>query len=350
MHRRPGFTLIELLVVVTIIGILVGITIPAVIKVREVSSRVICNNNLKQIGLAALNYQEQFKQLPPACTMPYAKRGNPPNIIDIASSIPPLNLINDSNARLDSDPNYPFGPNWAGYLLPYLDQENLYRQANISDYQVGYNANNALLRDRWRGVVKGQVVKVFQCPADMNNGTMFDGFAAPGISLPPISLPPVTPPLGLPPIGLPPVTLPTIPVGPGLPIVGGPPFASTAGPWARNYAANAGPGWWAASFEGDTYPEIFGTAGSQVSTSAATPAESRTALRHRHVSEVAPGSTKGWRGVGDRLPRLQRDRRQCISDCPTPNDGNDQADDIQDCPHTGIPASATRTTAAAPAS
>ena len=85
MRHRRAFTLIEVLVVVTIIGILVGITIPAVIKVREVSNRVTCNNNLKVIGLAAINYQEQFRQLPPACTMPYAKRGNPPNIIDIAS-------------------------------------------------------------------------------------------------------------------------------------------------------------------------------------------------------------------------------------------------------------------------
>ena len=341
MHRRQGFTLIELLVVVTIIGILIGITIPAVIKVRDVSSRVICNNNLKQIGLAALNYQEQFKQLPPAVSMPYAKRGTPPNIIDLASAIPPLNLINDSNSRLDSDPNYPFGPNWAVYLLPYLDQEALYRQANISDYLVGYNANNTLLRDRWRGVVRSQVIKVFQCPADVNNGTMFDGFAGEGITLPPVTVPPVTlPPVGpitLPTIGLPTITLPTIPVSTGLPIVGGPAFTSTTGPWARgNYAANAGPGWWSASFEGDTYTEIFGQAGPVMginfgsNTGRIKDGASGTIMFSEIRSGLNSRDARGAWAIG--YPGSSVTAANAIGDCPTPNDGNDQADDIQDCP------------------
>jgi prepilin-type N-terminal cleavage/methylation domain-containing protein/prepilin-type processing-associated H-X9-DG protein len=335
MHRRHGFTLIELLVVVTIVGILVGITIPAVIKVRDVSSRVVCNNNLKQIGLAAHNYQQQFRQLPPAITMPYAKRGSTPNIIDIASSIPPLNLLNDSSSRLDSDPNYPFGPNWAVYLLPYLDQEALYRQANISDYLVGYNANNTLLRDRWRGVVQSQVIKVFQCPADANNGKNFNGFAAEGISLPPVTVPPVT--VGPITIGLPPVTLPTIPVGPGLPIVGGPAFTSTAGTWARgNYAANAGPGWWSSSYEGDTYQEVFGTAGPVMginfgsNTGRIKDGASSTVMFSEVRAGLNPKDGRGVWAIG--YPGSSVTAANAIGDCPTPNDGNDQSDDIQDCP------------------
>lgn len=66
--RRSGFTLVELLAVITIIGVLIGLLLPAVQAAREAARMAACSNNLKQMGLAALNFESARQGYPPSAT------------------------------------------------------------------------------------------------------------------------------------------------------------------------------------------------------------------------------------------------------------------------------------------
>jgi prepilin-type N-terminal cleavage/methylation domain-containing protein/prepilin-type processing-associated H-X9-DG protein len=117
---RAGFTLVELLVVVAIIAVLIGLQLPAVQKVREAASRMSCANNLKQLGLAAHNYASANGPLPPGYlgTFPLPNK--------------PL-----SSPGANDNP-------WLGvipFLLPYLEQETIYRQLAVNwDLTAGSSA------------------------------------------------------------------------------------------------------------------------------------------------------------------------------------------------------------------
>jgi prepilin-type N-terminal cleavage/methylation domain-containing protein/prepilin-type processing-associated H-X9-DG protein len=107
---RPAFTLIELLVVIAIIAVLIGLLLPAVQKVREAASRMKCQNNLKQIGLALQTYHDANLRFPVGTALVGFPEGTP------AASIPV--------ARLNTGP---YRPGLFAAILPYLEQENLYR-------------------------------------------------------------------------------------------------------------------------------------------------------------------------------------------------------------------------------
>jgi prepilin-type N-terminal cleavage/methylation domain-containing protein/prepilin-type processing-associated H-X9-DG protein len=122
--RPTGFTLVELLVVIAIIGILIALLLPAVQAAREASRRTGCVNNLKQLGLALLNYESAKKRLPSGqlSEFNYAPPTKPGNYFSVQTQI--LSYFEEENIRQLFDLNkyvYDDPPNWtAANSLPNL--------------------------------------------------------------------------------------------------------------------------------------------------------------------------------------------------------------------------------------
>jgi prepilin-type N-terminal cleavage/methylation domain-containing protein/prepilin-type processing-associated H-X9-DG protein len=152
IRARRGFTLIELLVVIAILTLLLGLLLPAVQKVREAANRVTCANNLKQLGLACHNYDNAQGKLPPGYLGP---------------------IPNERLYGPDVDKMQHVG--LLVYLLPYVEQENLYRQlqVDLDPRQLGpawyTNPTN------WQ--LAQTQIKLFECPSDNAYAASTEGTA-----------------------------------------------------------------------------------------------------------------------------------------------------------------------------
>ncbi len=116
--RWRAFTLIELLVVIAIIAILIGLLLPAVQKVREAAARMKCSNNLKQISLAAHNYESNFQRFPSAFNVVVGPASG-----QILATNKIVTIGKAPNPAPDAGKYYSI---WTA-LLPYLEQDPLYR-------------------------------------------------------------------------------------------------------------------------------------------------------------------------------------------------------------------------------
>jgi prepilin-type N-terminal cleavage/methylation domain-containing protein len=143
-RRCRGFTLIELLVVIAIIAVLIGLLLPAVQKVREAANRAKCENNLKQLCLAALHLHETQGVLPP-----------------VHGWYPSINNAPQSNSGYGSV---------LFHLLPFVEQDNLYK-STLANYTIGAVTIPAYTPIQ-SAAAYSTPVPVFQCPSDpsMVNG------------------------------------------------------------------------------------------------------------------------------------------------------------------------------------
>jgi prepilin-type N-terminal cleavage/methylation domain-containing protein/prepilin-type processing-associated H-X9-DG protein len=145
--RASGFTLIELLVVIAIIAVLIALLLPAVQAAREAARRSQCTNNLKQIGLALLNYEQAIGSFPP---------GYISSILMTVTDACNMDAENALSIDLGS------GWAWGSMILPFLEQQPLYNSINFN-LSVAYHQNDTCSLTP---------LSVYLCPSDPGPSTI----------------------------------------------------------------------------------------------------------------------------------------------------------------------------------
>lgn len=147
-RARRGFTLVELLVVIAVIGLLIALLLPAIQQAREAARRIHCVNNLKQIGLATLNYEDAKKRLPPC------------GLVDIVFNRRVNFGVDESYYLFDQRKGKMIG--WAVLILPYMEENNLYDQFDLS---------RTVLEQT--GDPQSQHVQTYLCPSEAANNRFY---------------------------------------------------------------------------------------------------------------------------------------------------------------------------------
>lgn len=156
-NNRFGFTLVELLVVISIIAMLIGLLLPAVSAAVESGRSSACRNNLKQLALATLQYENGHEILPPAC-MPSG------TVPAKTSKVAPMTPTNQRE-------------NWVIFILPYIEQAPLAEE--INGYLKGNtNAIGSINTTTSNGKtsmpeIRSRELKTLLCPSDRLNRTPF---------------------------------------------------------------------------------------------------------------------------------------------------------------------------------
>ncbi len=161
-----GFTLVELLVVIAIIGILVGLLLPAVQAAREAARRMACSNNLKNIGLACLNYHDTNNKFPISIHQWSEERDCSGRWLSTGSGSRDMSKGGDGYA----------GKGWIVDILPYVEQQPMYdgmKPGFVGNFENRGSGRGMGLRDIRENYMNRQL-DILSCPSDESARTSTD--------------------------------------------------------------------------------------------------------------------------------------------------------------------------------